>query len=282
MMCHWRAAVAAAVLVAAVPRGAQAQIDYRNLDDDRPTRIEDAYPVERYAFELIAPYRVERERDGTTLHAFIWEAAYGIVRNGHFGLKLPVAAVAAGGRTTWGLSGLRAFALYNFNTESPLLPALALRADGVLPVGALGGAEARGAVRAIATRSFGRSRLHLNGEIGFGPDAAAAAVEGATRWWYGAALDRTLFRHSTLLIAEVYALRPSAAAPVEVHGSLGVRRQVTPTLVLDAGISRGFRKQLGPEIAFTLGFSHALGIGALMPRGRRVSLPEGGTDAHRH
>ncbi len=50
MMCHWRAAVAAAVLVAAVPRGAQAQIDYRNLDDDRPTRIEDAYPVERYAF----------------------------------------------------------------------------------------------------------------------------------------------------------------------------------------------------------------------------------------
>ncbi len=281
-MKHRHSAALAAVLSALVAPRVAAQIDYRNLDDDRPTRVEDAYAVERYAFELIAPYRVERERDGSTLHAFIWEAAYGLVRNGQIGVKLPTAATATGGQTRWGLSGLRVFALYNFNTESPVLPALSLRADAVLPVGSLGGENTRGSLKAIATRSFGRSRLHLNGEVGLGPDGTAAAVEGASHWWYGAALDRTFFRQSTLVVAEVYALRPTAAAPVQVHASIGFRRQVTPTLVLDAGLSRGLRRSLGPEIELTLGFSHAVGIAALMPRGRRAGGPQGGSDAHRH
>ena len=42
-----------------------AQIDYRNLDDDRPAVTEDAYPVERYAFELLAPYRFEADAGGS-------------------------------------------------------------------------------------------------------------------------------------------------------------------------------------------------------------------------
>ena len=40
---------------------AWAQIDYRNLDDERPVVTEDAYPVERYAFEFLAPYLFEAE-----------------------------------------------------------------------------------------------------------------------------------------------------------------------------------------------------------------------------
>lgn len=269
-MLTLRRAAGAAALAAALASAAHAQIDYRNLDDDRPTRVEDAYPVERYAFEAIAPYRLERERDGTTLHAFIWELAWGAVRNGQLGLKLPVAAVAGTGATRWGLSGARLFALYNFNTESPALPALSLRADIAMPAGSLGGDVTRGSLKAVATRSFGRNRLHLNGEIGFGSEGAVAAVEGASRWWYGAALDRTLFRHSTLVVAEVYAVRPRLSEATEIHASLGFRRQVSPTLVIDAGLSRGLRRDLGPEIEFTLGFSHALGIAALMPLPERA------------
>jgi hypothetical protein len=48
------AALAIALTAAGFPPLA-AQIDYRNLDDHRPVRTEDAYPIERYAFELLIP-----------------------------------------------------------------------------------------------------------------------------------------------------------------------------------------------------------------------------------
>ena len=252
--------------IAAAPVGAQ--IDYRNLDDDRPARVEDAYPVERYAFEFLVPYAVERERGGVTVHSWVLELAYGVLRNGQIGLKAPLAAVRAGGTTTTGLSGLRAFALYNFNTESLLLPALSFRADVTFPVGSLAGSNTRVTVKGIATRSFGRTRVHVNGAWGFGPAGTAAVVETAERWWVGAALDRTLYRQSLLLVGEVYALRALAGAPTEVNASFGLRWQWRPTTVLDVGISRGLRDGLGPDYAVTVGVSNAFAIAGLMPGGR--------------
>ena len=150
-------AVLAFLVTTAAP--AAAQIDYRNLDDDRPVTSEDAYPVERYAFELLAPYRFDREAGGARLHAVIPEVTYGMARNVQVGLKLPFAAVDAAGDTDGGLAGLRVFGLYNFNTESRGLPALSLRADAGLPVGSLAGDDARFAVKAIATRSWGLTRV---------------------------------------------------------------------------------------------------------------------------
>jgi hypothetical protein len=244
-----------------------AQIDYRNLDDDRPTRVEDAYPAERYAFELLIPYRVERE-GGATVHASVLELEYGFLPNAQIGFKAPFAAVHSGGTTTTGLSGLRVFALYNFNTESLVLPAFSLRTDVTFPVGSLGGSDTHVTVKGIATRSFGRTRLHLNGAVRLGRDAPGAVVEGVERWWYGAALDRTLFRQSVLLIGEVYASREIEAAPVEVNASLGLRWQWRPTAVIDLGISRGLRKGLGPDYALTVGVSNAFAIAGLMPGGR--------------
>ncbi|MDQ3950355.1 MAG: hypothetical protein M3282_08405, partial [Gemmatimonadota bacterium] len=42
-----------------------AQTDYYNTDAGRPVQIEDAYPVERRAFEIqAAPLRLERARGG--------------------------------------------------------------------------------------------------------------------------------------------------------------------------------------------------------------------------
>lgn len=261
--------VTAAIVLTAGQTALAAQIDYRNLDDDRPLRMEDAYPVERYAFEFLTPYAFERERGGVSIHSWVLEIEYGFLRNAQIGVKTPLAAVRAGGATTSGLSGVRVFALYNFNTEAPLLPAIALRADAVFPVGALGGDETEVAVKAIVTRSWGRSRLHLNGAVRVaGGDAPGAAVEGLEDWWYGAAFDRTLFRQSVLLIGEVYALRAATGAAVEVNASVGLRWQWRPTTVLDVGISRGLREGLGPDYAVTVGISNAFAIAGLMPRGR--------------
>lgn len=260
------------LLLVAVPP-LRAQIDYRNLDDDRPTLIEDAYPIERYAFELVAPWRFHKEKGGGNLHALVPELAYGALPNLQIGLKLPVAGVTPedpadeAGRD-WGVAGLRLFALYNFSTDGPVLPALTLRTDATFPVGSLAGEGTRLTVKGIATRSLGLTRLHLNGAYTLGDEAVLGAAEGASKWWYGLAADRTLFRSSTLLIAELYALRSVATAPVEVNASIGLRRQVTPYTVVDVGITRGLRNDVGPQYELTLGLSRAFAVAGLMG-GRR-------------
>jgi hypothetical protein len=260
---------AAAALLVAGPACLAAQIDYRNLDDDRPTRVEDAYPAERYAFEVLVPYSYTRDRSGAVIQASVLEVEYGVFRNAQIGLKAPLAGVrSSGGTTTWGLSGLRAFALYNFNTEGLLLPAIALRADAAFPVGSLGGDETQVSLKGIVTRSWGATRLHLNGAVGLGRDTPGPVVEGLERWWYGAALDRTLFRQSVLLVGEVYAARELGTAPVEINASLGLRWQWRPTAVIDVGVARRLREGFGPDYAVTVGISNAFAIAGLMPRGR--------------
>lgn len=252
----------------ALPARAGAQIDYRNLDDDRPTLIEDAYPVERYAFEFLTPWRFSRDRSGATTHMFVPELAYGLFPNAHVGLKLPIAGASSMNGRDWGISGLRLFALYNFNTEGRFLPALSLRSDMIFPVGGLAGKGTRVSVKAIATRSWGRIRLHLNGAYTFGKDRPLGAAEAANKWWYGGAIDRTLYRRSVLLIGEVYALRTLSAAPVQVNASVGLRAQLTPYLVFDAGVVRRLKKSVGPDFELTAGFSRAFAIPGFMPTGR--------------
>ncbi len=244
-----------------------AQIDYRNLDDDRPTLIEDAYPVERYAFEFLAPWRFGRDRHGGSTHAFTPEIAYGILRNAQLGLKLPIAGASTPDGRDWGVSGLRLSGMYNFNTESRVFPAVSIRSDATFPVGSLAGEGTRVSVKAIATRSWGRNRLHLNGAYTFGRDRRLGAAEAAHKWWYGAAVDRTLYRQSVLLIGEVYALRSISADPIQVNASVGLRYQVTPYLVFDTGIARRLRKAAGPDYEVTAGFSRAFAIPGLMPIG---------------
>ncbi len=263
------AAIALLGWLAAGPAPLSAQLDYRNLDDDRPTVTEDAYPVERYGFEFLLPYLYQRERGGADLHVAIPELEYGIVRNGQVGLKLPLAARREGGETTWGLAGITAFGLYNLNTEGRRLPALALRVDGHLPAGALAGDGVRVTFKAIATRSWGRHRLHLNAAWTAGDEERLSAVEPGHRWSYGAALDRTLFRHSLLLLGEIVARRTARATPVEVNAGAGVRYQLTPTAVLDFGLSRRLRRAAGPDLGVTLGFSHLFGFAWLLPRDAR-------------
>lgn len=254
-----------ASLVSAVP--AAAQIDYRNLDDERPVATEDAYPIERYAFEFTAPYRYEAETDGANLHTFVPEVAYGLFPNAEVGLEAPFAAVDLGADTDWGLAGLRVFGFYNFNTESPLLPALSIRSDLSFPVGALGGEGTRFTLKGLATRTWGRTRFHLNVARGFGSEDELAAAEPVERWAYSLAADRTLFRQSLLLIGEIAAAEAVRGASTEVNASVGARYQWSPTLVVDAGITRRLRDDIGPDFAFTLGLSHAFAFRGLMPSG---------------
>jgi len=259
-------AVTMVTLSLVMPGGANAQIDYRNLDDDRPLFTEDAYPIERHAFELLLPYRFEAESGGERVHSSVLEIGYGVFDNAQLGVHLPFAALSHDAGTAFGLAGIQPFVLYNFNTEGRWLPALALRADANLPIGPLGGEGTRGTLRAIATRSWGLTRLHLNVLRGFGPETGLSVAEPARRSSYSAAIDRTMLRRSMLAAAEIVVSREASGVPVEVNVGVGARWQRTPTTVLDFGITRRLRAT-GPDIGLTIGLSHTFALRGLMPRG---------------
>jgi hypothetical protein len=263
LLTGFRRTAAFLFAVAAGSTAAWAQTDYRNLDGERPTFIADAYPIERWAFELAMPWRFERAASGGSAHIFGTELSYGMFRNAQVGIELPIAAVDQGPETTWGLAGLRAFGLYNLTTESGTWPAISLRADLALPVGANGGDATRAGAQLLATRSFGAQRVHVNVSAAAGSDGGPR-VESLPRWSAGAALDRTFIRESLLLIGEVYALRHGSGEPTEAVASLGARWQLSPTLVVDGGVGRRLTNT-GPDVTVTLGLSHAFALAGLLP-----------------
>src|SRR5260370_15737288 len=103
---------AAAVVGLCGTRSLAAQTDYRNLDESRPTRVEDAFPVERYAFEFLPSYALEREPGGGIVHPFVAGLEYGLVADGELGIDAPDGILDVGGINRGGLSGVPAVALY--------------------------------------------------------------------------------------------------------------------------------------------------------------------------
>jgi hypothetical protein len=188
--------------------------------------------------------------------------------NGEVGIAAPLGWVRAAGISSVGLAGLRLHAFYNFNTESGSVPALALRTDLALPVGALAGDVARITLKAIATRSWGLTRAHLNASWSLGSESRLAEAGAAPRWSGSLAVDRTLFRSSLLFVLEGLAEQDVQAAPTVVMLGAGARWQMSPTVVLDAGLSRRLTSN-GPDIGITVGLSRVFGVGGLLPAGRR-------------
>ena len=264
--------LSAALLVAAsLPRSAAAQTDYYNTDAGRPIQIEDAYPIERRAFEIqAAPLRLERAAGGIYHWGIEPELAFGILPRTQLEVGFPLAYVDAGtaGRTT-GLAGIEVAALHNLNVETSI-PALAIAASALLPVGGLGPEDAWFSAKGILTRTLSWARFHVNGEYTFGsrPDAGSGetnGVEELSRWMAGVAVDRTFPLSSMLLTAEVFAREPlSAAAPnedekLEWNSGVGVRYQLEPRWALDGGVGR---RLTGDDQAWyvTFGGAYALGL----------------------
>jgi hypothetical protein len=231
-----KAALPAAVALFLGATSARAQIDYRNLDDGRPVHTEDAYPVERYAFELLTPAEVQYFPGGLETTTITSELEYGLAPNGQVGLAVPFAFVrrpGASGLGDFGLAGLRLHGLYNFNTESRSLPAVAVRADLALPVGALAGDVARVTLKAIATRSWGLTRAHVNAAWSFGSDDGLTEAGAAARWSGSLAVDRTLFRWSRVWSSRRFgARRPRLFSPAALDGS-GPRSSCSTSASLD-------------------------------------------------
>ncbi|HJR64280.1 MAG TPA: transporter [Gemmatimonadaceae bacterium] len=253
------------------PIALPAQTDYYNTDDGRPLQTEDAYVLERYAFELqLAPLRLERSRGG--IHDWLIEPAiaYGILPRTHIEIGLPIAFVDAGeSGTSAGLSGLDISVMHNLNVETRTLPAFGLAAHVLAPVGGLAADATYASVKGIVTRTVSRVRLHLNGQYTFG-DEPGSRGEGnsgeLSRWFAGLAVDHALALRSMLIGGEVYAARPIFDdADVEWTAAAGIRYQLDPYFALDAGIGKQLNGDARPW-SVTLGLARAFAVRALMPR----------------
>ncbi len=255
--------LAAVLALAAAACPLAAQIDYRNLDIDRPVRVTDAYPVERFAFELSLPYAAGRG-SGTAHHTVAPHLEYGIHRNLMIGAGVEVELHRTGGNA--GLAAAEIGALWNIRRETPSLPAISVGLEAAQPLRGAGfGSDVAVTLTALATRSIGRSRLHLNGVVGL---LVPEASHLGTPWWAGVAWDRTLIRSSTLIVAEVVVNRDAGALPVNWSVGAGLRRQLTPTVVGAIGVAQAL-DDIDAGTAITVSLSHAFAVRALMPRGVR-------------
>jgi hypothetical protein len=249
-----------ALLAALSP--AHAQTDYYNTDAGRPIRVEDAYPVERRAFELqLAPLRLERTRG-----AYSWgvepEAAFGILPRTHVEVGFPVALMDSPlPRTTVGLAGVELSMLHNLNVETAI-PALAIVADVLLPAGGLGPDRAYPALKGIATKTFSWMRFHANGQYTFGesPAAPSGGAVHVSRWMAGLAADKTFPLRSLLLTGEAVAEQPiDEAEDVEWSAAAGLRYQLSPRWALDAGVGMRLSTETRPWFV-TVGSAFAFGL----------------------
>jgi hypothetical protein len=264
---------------------ASAQTDYYNTDRGRPVQIEDAYATERYAFELkLAPVRLERAQGGAYRWELEPEIAYGILPRTQLEVGVPIAHSDAGAERRAGLAGLDLSVLHNLNTETRTLPALAVRADLLAPVGNLAPDRMYGSFTGIVTRTFRSLRLHANGQYTLGPSSALAGspssfsgaaveVDGnaaeLSRWLAGAAVDKTFPLRALLITAEVYARQPIISRQdAEYTVGTGVRYQWSTLLAVDAGVGR---RLTGERQAWyvTFGTAYVFGVASLMPGGAR-------------
>ena len=273
------AASSALSLALLVPGAAHAQTDYYNTDRGRPVQVEDAYVTERHALELkLAPVRLERTDGGTYNWGLEPELALGIFPRTQVELGVPLAFMERGGVRRSGIAGLDFSVMHNFNVETEGLPALALRADVLAPVGNLAADRTYTSLTGIATRTYSWARFHVNGQYTVGASQPAAGSPTTTlggpgaldisRWFAGAAIDKAFPLSSFLVTAEFYGRKPlDSTEAVEYTAGTGTRLQMSPTLALDGGFGRRLN---GPAQGWfvTFGSAYSFSLPALFPGGR--------------
>ena len=239
----WRAAGGLLIgLSLSVPATvAHAQTDYYNTDAGRPIRVEDAYAIERRAIELqIAPLRLERIRTKPYAWGVEPEVAFGLLPRTQVEVGFPLVHAEGGRSRMTTLAGIDISALHNLNVETRL-PALALVADLILPVGGSGPSRAVPSLKAIATKTFPQLRIHVNAQRSFveTPAAAGAGVPAhgeQARWMAGVAVDRPFPLSALLLTAELVTSAPvERTSPRRLDAAGGMRYQWSPRVAFDAG-----------------------------------------------
>ena len=216
-------------------------LDHDNLDPNRPIALEDAYSSPKGEIGMEGGVRFNDRREGRTRVTFQPQIIYGAFDNTQIEIQGdlftdPQSLVGAN------KSGdLHLGVLYNFNTETLTLPAMALRVEADLPTGVNSmGMDTQ--LTGILTRSFGRLRAHLN--AGYGVLGSPQGQERPSAYRVVAAVSYPLgyptsFRDT--LIASVYSRQSDVRGQRNHTGvEVGLRHQLTSRVVLDGGLGTEF------------------------------------------
>jgi hypothetical protein len=220
-------------------------LDHDNLDPNRPIGLEDAYSIPKGEIGMEGGVRFNDRREGRTRVMFQPQIIYGAFDNTQIEIQGdlftdPQSLVGAN------KSGdLHLGVLYNFNTETLTLPAMALRVEADLPTGVHSkGVDTQ--LTGILTRSLGRLRAHLN--VGYGVLGSPQGQERPSAYRVVAAVSYPLgyptsFRDT--LIASVYSRQSDVRGQRNHTGvEVGLRHQLTSRVVLDGGLGTEF---VGPS-----------------------------------
>jgi len=224
--------------------------DHRNLEENHPTRIEDAYPIAYRSFELQTRGGYERNGEfGKDIGSAEFELKWGAFKNAHLVLGLPF---QFGNEVEPDQNGdVILEGLYNFNVETHYFPALTLKSELLLP----GGADSNGVgfeLMGIATKGWGNNRFHLN--AGYHRNNGADSLEKTHLYRLGIAFDRPI-NLDHLFVADFFIDQSALKGDEPIYSFLaGVRKQINPWSVLNLGIGHGFGGQEAPDLIVTLGF----------------------------
>jgi len=179
---------------------------------------------------------------------------------------VPLAYVDASSTSAHGVAGLEISMLHALNAETSI-PALAVAADLLLPVGPLGGDAAYGTFKGILTRTTRWARFHANAQWTVGPSdteiashaTSSIGTTDVSRWLAGVAVDKTFPLYSMLISAETFAERPiDTGQPVLWSIGTGVRYQLAPRWAVDGGVGR---RLTGDDRAWYVTFGSAFALG---------------------
>lgn len=237
-----RIIVVAFWIIAAVAGAAEA-VDHKNLDEGRPVRLEDAYPIAHgeISIETGAGFALLKHGPPAARGFFPIEVLYGAFPNLQLGINSTLFTDPHETDDQPKSGDLRANVLYNFNQETLTLPAFAAKLTLTAPTGVDGhgwGVELKG----IVTKSIDRLSLHLNGAYEFLAGSTRTERDGRYEFALGASypIGAPRFTRATL-VTDVFADQPvtrgeSTAVGVEV----GLRYQLTPSIVWDVGLGTEF------------------------------------------
>lgn len=250
--------VLAALLASPVP--AASQEDFRALDADRPTRVQDAFPVELREWEWETGLRGTLAEGGSAVEGLL-ELTTGAFLNGEVGVEAELALEDEDG-TEAGLGSAGLHVLYSLNRETWRSPAFSVRGEVRSPgTGAPGreGWSARGL--GIVTRSFDRLRVHANGGY-----EVASAEDGGDLWIAGLGFDYPMGLFSRAVVGDVYVELPADAGRTRVWAEVGTRWQVSNRSVVDVGVATRLDRWEAGEanLELVIGWARAFGIPSLI------------------
>jgi hypothetical protein len=216
-------------------------VDHNNLDEGRPLRLEDAYPIAYGELSTEIGVRFSQNRQSPDRFSFPLEILYGAYWNLHVGIGSTPATEPQTIDEAEKSGDLRTFVLYNLNQETLRLPAFATKLSLDFPTGV----RSRGIdteLKGIVTRSFGPVRTHVNAGYEFIGHASDGERKGRYEVVLGAQYPLGYPRSfDTTLLTDIFTQQSVRSGESSNSGlEIGIRRQIAPLVVIDAGVGTEF------------------------------------------